>query len=251
MVELRELVQYTNNLLEIDRFTDYAPNGLQVEGRSEVATIVSGVTASLELVTAAVDAGADALLVHHGYFWKGENSCITGMKRRRLQSLLAHEISLLAYHLPLDGHALYGNNASLGRLLGIEYKGSFGPSSPPLVMHGEFAKAMTAAELSALLNEKLGRAPLHIAGSDKEIRTVAWCSGGAQGYIEEAALQGVDAYISGEISEQTTHIAREMGMHYFAAGHHATERYGVEVLAIHLSDRFDLKHQFIDINNPV
>ncbi len=250
MVELRELLQYTNDLLEIDRFADYAPNGLQVEGRSEVATIVSGVTASLELVTAAVEAGADALLVHHGYFWKGESPCITGMKRRRLQCLLEHEISLLAYHLPLDVHALYGNNASLGRLLGIEYMGSFGPSSPPMVMRGEFAQAMTADEVSALLNEKLGRVPLHIAGSDKKIRSVAWCSGGAQGYIEEAALQGVDVYISGEISEQTTHTAREMGLHYFAAGHHATERYGVEVLAIHLSNRFDLKHQFIDINNP-
>lgn len=251
MVELRELLQYTNNLLEIERFNDYAPNGLQVEGRVEVSTIVSGVTASLELVTAAVDMGADALLVHHGYFWRGENPCITGMKRRRLQQLLKHEISLLAYHLPLDIHPLYGNNAALGRRLGILYKGSFGPTSPQIVMRGEFAQPLTADELGALLSRELGRPPLHISGGDKRIRTVAWCSGGAQGYIEDAALQGVDAYISGEISEQTTHVAREMGIHYFAAGHHATERYGIEVLAMHLSEEFDLQHQFIDIDNPV
>jgi len=248
---LSELLHYTNNLLEIDRFNDYAPNGLQVEGRAEVSKIVSGVTASLELVTAAVDAGADALLVHHGYFWKGEDPCVSGMKKRRLQSLLAHEISLLAYHLPLDAHPIYGNNAMLGRLLGIEYKESFGPSSPPIIMSGEFAEPKSADELSRLLHDKLGRTPLHISGGDNKIRTVAWCSGGAQSYIEEAALAGVDAYISGEASEKTTHIAREMGIHFFAAGHHASERYGIESLSMHLSKQFDLHHQFIDIDNPV
>jgi len=251
MVELRELLQYTNNLLEVERFADYAPNGLQVEGRSKLTKIVSGVTASLELVNAAVEAGADALLVHHGYFWKGENACITGMKRRRLQTLLRHDLSLIAYHLPLDAHPLYGNNAMLGQLLGIEYIATFGPSNPPLVMRGKFSQAITADELSALLNTKLGRAPLHIAGGDQKISTVAWCSGGAQGYLETAALEGVDAYISGEASEQTTHVAREMGVHYFAAGHHATERYGVGALGMHLCTKFDLKHQFIDMNNPV
>ncbi len=251
MVALSELVQYTNSLLEVERFSDYAPNGLQVEGRTEVAKIVSGVTASLELVTAAVEAGADALIVHHGYFWRGEGRCVTGIRKRRLQALLQHEISLLAYHLPLDAHPEYGNNAMLGKLLGIEYRGSFGPSSPPLIMRGEFSEAISAVALAALLGEKLGRTPLHISGGDGEIRSVAWCSGGAQGYIEEAALAGVDAYISGEASEKTTHVAREMGVHFFAAGHHATERGGVEALSMHLSKRFDLQYQFIDIDNPV
>ncbi len=250
MVARSELLEYTNHLLEIDRFNDYAPNGLQVEGREEVTHIVSGVTASFELVMAAVEAGADALLVHHGYFWKGENPCISGMKKRRLQQLLKHEINLLSYHLPLDAHAVYGNNAQLGALLGIFYIDSFGSSSPPLMMRGEFKQPIPADELSALLNEKLGRPPLHIAGGDALVRSVAWCSGGAQGYIEEAALAGIDAYISGEVSEKTTHIAREMGVHYYAAGHHATERYGIRALSMHLSKRFDLQHQFIDIDNP-
>ena len=251
MVARRELLQYTNNLLEIDRFGDYAPNGLQVEGRAEVQSIVSGVTASLELIEAAIDVGADALLVHHGYFWKGENPCISGMKKRRLQALLAHEINLLAYHLPLDAHSHYGNNAMLGKVLGIEFESVFGSASPPIIMQGRLLRAMDANDFGELISTRLGRTPLHIAGSEKEIHTVAWCSGGAQGYIEEAAERGVDAYISGEVSEKTTHIVREMGIHYYAAGHHATERYGIEALSMHLSEQFDLRHQFIDIDNPV
>jgi len=251
MVALREILQYTNNLLEIDRFKDYAPNGLQVEGSSDIKSIVSGVTASLELVTAAVEAGADALLVHHGYFWKGEDPCISGMKKRRLQALLKHEISLIAYHLPLDAHSRYGNNALLGKRLGIEFKGVFGSSLPPLMMEGEFPSALPAEAISELISVKLGRVPLHISAGERQIKTIAWCSGGAQNYIEEAAAHGVDAYISGEISEKTTHVAREMGIHYFAAGHHATERYGIEALSMHLSRRFNLTHQFIDVDNPV
>ncbi len=251
MVALREILQYTNDLLKIDRFKDYAPNGLQVEGCSDIKSIVSGVTASLELVTAAVETGADVLLVHHGYFWKGEDPCVRGMKKRRLQALLKHDISLIAYHLPLDAHPVYGNNALLGTLLGIEFKGVFGSSSPPLVMEGEFPVALSAAEVSELLAKKLGRNPLHISAGEALIKKIAWCSGGAQNYIEEAAVHGVDAYISGEISEKTTHIAREMGVHYFAAGHHATERYGIEALSMHLSKQFNLRHQFIDIDNPV
>jgi len=251
MVARRELLQYTNNLLEIDRFKDYAPNGLQVEGRAEVQSIVGGVTASLELIEAAIDVGADTLFVHHGYFWKGEDPCISGMKKRRLQALLAHEINLVAYHLPLDAHPLYGNNAMLGKVLGIEFESVFGGSSPPIIMQGRLLKAMDARDFGELITTKLGRKPLHIAGSEKKIRTVAWCSGGAQGYIEEAAERGFDAYISGEISEKTTHVAREMGIHYYAAGHHATERYGIEALSVHLSEQFDLHYQFIDIDNPV
>ena len=251
MVALRELLQYTNELLEVDRFKDYAPNGLQVEGRAEVKSIVSGVTASLDLVNAAIDAGADTLLVHHGYFWKGEDPCVSGVKKRRLQALLKHDINLLAYHLPLDAHPLYGNNAMLGKVLGIAFEGVFGSSAPPIIMQGRLSKAMNASEFSELIAAKLGRIPLHIAGGSKKISTVAWCSGGAQSYIEEAAVRGVDAYISGEVSEKTTHIAREMGIHFYSAGHHATERYGVEALSLHLSDKFDLEHQFIDIDNPV
>ena len=252
MVQLTELVQYIDSLLEVDRFRDYAPNGLQVEGKGTVNKIVCGVTACQALIDAAITARADAVLVHHGYFWKGESEAITGMKRQRIKSLLDADISLLAYHLPLDAHATLGNNAQLADLLGLTISGTFPQTESQAVgMHGKLAQAISAEQLLQQLENKLDRTPMHIAGSDKFIETVAWCSGGAQGYIEAAALQGVDAYISGEISEQTVHIAREYGLHYFAAGHHATERYGVQALTRHLADRFAVQSQYIDIDNPV
>ena len=252
MVTLKELVNYTNALLSVDSFNDYCPNGLQVEGKPEVARIVSGVTASLELVDAAITAGADALLVHHGYFWKGEDACIAGMKRSRLQRLLGSDTSLLAYHLPLDAHPELGNNAQLAQVLDFECAGTFGDDGGmQLACFGTPSQALGGQALAGHLQITLDRAPLHIPGPQELIRTVGWCTGAAQSYIEAAAAQGLDAFISGEISEQTVHVVRECGIHYFAAGHHATERFGVRALGEHLAGEFDIEHQFIDINNPV
>ncbi len=250
MVTLERLVAYADDLLGAN-FTDYCPNGLQVEGKKEVCRLISGVTASLALLEAAVAAQADAILVHHGYFWKGENSCVTGIKRQRLRLLLAHDISLLAYHLPLDDHPLYGNNVQLGRLLELQLEGKFGNSDrPPIACYGHLLKPVSGSTFADVLRVKLGRAPLHVAGKPGLIRRIGWCSGAAQDYIEQAASLGLDAYLTGEVSEQTVHIARETGIHFFAAGHHATERYGAPALAGHLAEVFRLEHEFIDIDNP-
>jgi dinuclear metal center YbgI/SA1388 family protein len=248
----RELVSYLDELLKAGVFRDYCPNGLQVEGRGEIKTLVTGVTASAQLIEAAIAAGADALLVHHGYFWKGENAAITGLKRQRLKRLLEHDINLIAYHLPLDMHPEYGNNVQLARQLGFTVEDSFGPpEGPAIVLRGRLETPMTADALAGSIAGRLGREPLHIPGRSPAINSLAWCTGAAQGYIELAATQGVDAYLSGEISEQTVHAAREAGIHYFAAGHHATERYGVRALGEHLAQQFGLGQQFIDIDNPV
>lgn len=252
MVLLQELVRYTNELLDIQNFRDYCPNGLQVQGNNEVQTIISGVTASQAFLDAAIDAGADALLVHHGYFWSGEDPCVVGMKRQRLGRLIAANVSLLAYHLPLDAHSDYGNNVQLGRLLGFDILGSFGRApGDSLGLHGSLAAAMDAEALAQHIQTTLGREPMHIPGAANPIRTIAWCTGAAQSYIEQAVSLGVDAFVSGEISEQTVHVAREAGIHYFAAGHHATERYGVQALGGHLAHQFGVKHRFVDIDNPV
>lgn len=252
MTPLTELVSYTNNLLNIAAFSDYCPNGLQVEGRPKVERLISGVTASRKLIDAAIDRGADALLVHHGYFWRGEDSTVTGIKRERLRRLLAHDVSLLAYHLPLDAHGEFGNNIQLARLLGLSVAGSLSPDSQPAIgLHGTFAEPTTVDGLQRRLCAVLDREPLIIAGGPPTIRTVGWCTGAAQRFIERAVALNLDAYISGEISEQTVHIAREAGIHYFAAGHHATERYGPKALGEHLARQFGLEHDFIDIDNPV
>ena len=252
MTSLKALLEYTSELLSVDRFRDYAPNGLQVEGREQVNIIVSGVTASLELIEQAIAAQADAILVHHGYFWKGEDPCITGMKRRRLARLLDSGTSLLAYHLPLDAHAGLGNNARLAQVLNLSSSGTFGDDADmQLGLWGTLEEPVTGDALARHIREKLGRAPLHIAGGSDVITTVGWCTGAAQSYIEAAVAQGLDAFISGEISEPTVHVARECGIHYFAAGHHATERFGVQALGEHLAGHFGLQHRFIDIDNPV
>ncbi|MDH3900025.1 MAG: Nif3-like dinuclear metal center hexameric protein [Gammaproteobacteria bacterium] len=252
MVTLHELVDYLNTELDIGRFRDYCPNGLQVEGRQEINTLVSGVTASMALLDAAVAAGADAILVHHGYFWKGEDYCITGMKRRRLQRLLESETSLLAYHLPLDAHPVLGNNAQLARVLGFTVSGSFGQDEGmELGQYGELERDLSGSALAEHIAQSLGRVPLHIEGAREMIHSVGWCTGAAQSYIDAAVAQGLDAFISGEISEQTVHVARECGVHYFAAGHHATERFGVQALGARLAERFDISHRFIDVENPV
>lgn len=252
MVTLKALVDYTDSLLSAEQFNDYCPNGLQVEGRPDVQRLVSGVTASLELLEAAIAAEADAILVHHGYFWKGEDECITGMKRQRLQRLLETGTSLLAWHLPLDAHPQLGNNTQLARVLGFECVGYFGnDSGMQLAQYGELSRPMNGPALAQHIQERLDRAPLHIPGRQALIQTVGWCTGAAQSYIEAAVEQGLDAFISGEISEQTVHVVRECGIHYFAAGHHATERFGVRALGEHLAEHFGITHQFVDIDNPV
>lgn len=252
MVERSTLVDYCNSLLQSDAFQDYCPNGLQVEGAGQVQRLVTGVTASQALVDAAVAAGAQMLLVHHGYFWKGEPSTVTGIKHRRLKALLGADINLLAYHLPLDVHGELGNNVQLAKLLGWEVLGGLEPDNPRSVgLYGELPDAVEGSVLARQMAAVLQREPLHIAGNDRPIKRIAWCTGAAQGYIERAISLGADAYVTGEVSEPTVHAARENGIHFFAAGHHATERYGVKALGEHLAERFGLEHEFIDIDNPV
>ncbi|QSP94515.1 Nif3-like dinuclear metal center hexameric protein [Marinobacter salinisoli] len=230
-----------------ENFQDYCPNGLQVEGRPDVKLIVSGVTASKALIDAAIDAGADMILVHHGYFWKGEDPRVRGMKRDRLKLLLNHDVNLVAYHLPLDDHPELGNNRQLAKILGIANPRPLGG----LVWQGELEQPVQVSHFAQQISEKLNRAPLWVGEGKDEIRRVGWCTGAAQGFIDKALEAGLDAYISGEISEPTTHTARESGIHYFAAGHHATERYGVQALGEALAKEFGLTHRFIDCDNPV
>ena len=242
-----EVESHLAALLTVDRFKDYGPNGLQVEGRSEVLRLVSGVTASLALIEAAVADGADALLVHHGLFWRGQDGRITGWLRQRLALLLAHGINLYAYHLPLDAHAELGNNAQLGLRLGLLADGRFGEQDLGFI--GEVG-AVDAQALAARVGMALGRAPLLLPGDGRTLRRLAWCTGGAQGYFEAAIAAGADAFITGEVSEPQAHIARETGVAFLACGHHATERYGAPALGEHLAARFGLQHRFIEIDNP-
>lgn len=248
---LTELLAAANTLLLPERFQDYCPNGLQVEGKQHIKRIVSGVTASLALLEAARDGGADAIIVHHGYFWKGESPVVCGMKRRRLQLLLQSDISLLAYHLPLDAHPEIGNNAQLARQLDIEITGGLQSVANPIGNVGKLRETMSPESFVEKITQRLGRPPQFIAGGEHEIRTIAWCTGAAQNYIEQAAALGVDAFLSGEVSEQTVHSARELGIHFIAAGHHATERYGVRALGEYLAAQLQVEHCFVDIDNPV
>ena len=251
-VTRQQIQSELSKLLEPHLFRDYCPNGLQVEGRSEISKIVSGVTASQALLDAAIASDADMLLVHHGYFWKGEAQEIVGMKRQRLQKLLASDINLFAYHLPLDAHPELGNNVQLGQLLGFQQETVVGrPGDISLVAIGTPAEPLSHNAMMNLLADRLNRQPMGIEGMADEIKRVAWCTGAAQNYIDLAAEAGVDAFITGEVSEQTFHVARETGLHFFAAGHHATERYGVQAVGNHLAEKFGLLHQFIDIDNPV
>lgn len=251
MITRDALLAELNQLLQPQFFKDYAPNGLQVQGGSEIRTLVSGVTATRALIERAIELNADAIFVHHGYFWKSEDPSITGMKFQRVKLLIEHGINLFAYHLPLDAHSELGNNAQLGKLLGFTTEGGLQPGElRPIGNVGSLDLPLTLAQLEARVGERLGRAPLAISGGSHAIKQVAWCTGGAQGYIEQAAALGADAYISGEISEQTVHVARECGIHYIAAGHHATERGGPRAVGGHLAERFGLVHHFVDIDNP-
>ena len=245
----QELEDYTGRLLEVDRFRDYCPNGLQVEGDRNIRKIATGVTASLSFLEKARDAGADAVLVHHGYFWKSEDARIAGIKRGRIELLLKSGMSLFAYHLPLDAHPDLGNNARLGQMLGFSFESRFGDQG--IAMLGEIDRPLSLDALEKRVSEKLSRPPLIVGKKPKIVKRIAWCSGAAQGYLLEAAKLGADAYLSGEISEQTVHEAEESGIAYLCAGHHATERYGIVALGEHLASRFDLEHEFIDTGNPV
>ncbi|MAX92337.1 MAG: Nif3-like dinuclear metal center hexameric protein [Pseudomonas sp.] len=249
-VALTTLVDETDRFLNAVKIPDYCPNGLQVEGRPQVRRIVSGVTASQALLDAAIEAHADVVLVHHGYFWKNEDPRVVGMKQRRLKTLLSNDISLLAYHLPLDVHPEVGNNVQLARLLGLTVEGSLEPDNPRSVgLVGSLDTPLAPAEFMRRIQSALGREPVMVE-SPGLIRRVAWCTGGAQGYIDQAVAAGVDAYLTGEISEPTAHIARENELSFFAAGHHATERYGVQALGEYLAKRFAIEHLFIDCPNP-
>lgn len=249
MMQRDELARYLDQLLDVSRVRDYCPNGLQVEGRPEIGKLVSGVSASLALIEAACAENADAILVHHGYFWRGEDQRLTGTRKRRIRSLLDADLNLYAYHLPLDLHPELGNNAQLAKRLGLIEEGRAGEQN--LVCYGRLDVPQSLAQFGARVAAALDRPPLIIGDMDRPLTRAAWCTGGAQGYFEQAITLGVDVYITGEISEQHVHLARESGIAFVSAGHHATERYGVQALAQHLVERFGLVHRHIEIDNPV
>jgi dinuclear metal center YbgI/SA1388 family protein len=245
-----ELAQYLAAELQVSRFRDYCPNGIQVEGRGEIKLLVSGVTARLALLQEAAAIGADAVLVHHGYFWRGEDMRVIGPKQRRLKLLLGQDMSLFAYHLPLDMHAQWGNNAQLALRLDLQPDGRFGEDD--LGWLGRVPQGVqTVAELAAQVEQKLGRAPLLIGDPAQRLNRIGWCTGAAHNMLGDAIAAGASAYLSGEISEPVVHLAREAGVAYLACGHHATERYGVQALGAHLAERFGIQHSFIDVPNPV
>ncbi len=249
MIPRTDIETYLSCLLAVDKFRDYGPNGIQVEGKPEVGCLVSGVTASLALIEAAVAKGADALLVHHGLFWKGQDGRLTGWLKKRVALLLAHNITLFAYHLPLDAHEIYGNNAQLAGLFGCTPCARFGEQNLGLI--GVPIQDMTLSGLMGLVAEKLGRTPLVVGGQPSQVlKRVAWCSGGAQSYFEAAIAAGAEVFLTGEISEPQAHLALETGVVFMACGHHATERYGAQALGQHLGEHFGLTHHFIDIDNP-
>jgi len=246
---LNDLRDYNASLLQTSLFKDYCPNGLQVEGRAQVHRIATGVTASQHVLDEAIKWGADAILVHHGYFWRNEVASIVGVKRKRITQLLLNDVSLLAYHLPLDVHDELGNNAQLGQRLGLVVQRQFGAQN--IVFMGELTPAQTLSKFASKVGSELERLPQIIGDGNKVVSKVAWCSGGAQSHFEEAIEQGVDVYLTGEISEQSFHLANESGVGFIAAGHHATERFGIQALGEHLANRFDLEHRFFDQANPV
>lgn len=250
-VDRNTLLRAFDGLLEPGRFQDYGPNGLQVEGRPQVRSIVSGVTASQALIEAAIAAQADAILVHHGLFWRGQDASVTGWKKRRLALLLAHDINLFAYHLPLDAHPTLGNNAQLARVLGWRVESRFGEQDLGcLGTWAEPREAMTPELLARHVGSALKREVTSVPGSQDAITKIAWCSGGAQGYFESAIAAGAQAFVTGEISEPQAHLARECGVTFIACGHHATERYGAPAVAAQVAARLGLRHRFIDIDNP-
>ncbi|MEZ5651432.1 MAG: Nif3-like dinuclear metal center hexameric protein [Burkholderiaceae bacterium] len=247
-VSRERLARWFDQTLEVERFSDYCPNGLQVQGREQIAHLVSGVTASATLIREAVSAGADALVVHHGYFWRGEDPRLIGVKGARIAALMRADLNLFAFHLPLDAHPVLGNNACLAQRLGLPVHGRGGDRE--LIFWADLEAPASAQGLASQLEQRLGRAPMLVGAAGPIVR-VAWCTGAAQDAIEQAAALGAQAFISGEISERTTHLARELGLAYLAAGHHATERDGVQALGEAAAAEFGLRHTFIDDPNPV
>ncbi len=249
MTDAQQLTQAFDALLQPARFKDYGPNGLQVQGREQIRTLVSGVTASKALIEAAIDLKADGLFVHHGLFWRGQDGRVVGWMRDRLQLLLAHDLNVWAYHLPLDAHPEWGNNAQLAKVLGFETTGCFGDQDIGFLGHS-FHHRASAQALADHVATQLGRRVTCIDPTGREVRKIGWCSGGAQGYFEAAIAAGVDVFLTGEISEPQMHYAREMGVAFLACGHHATERYGAPALADHVAQNLGLVHHFVDIDNP-
>lgn len=250
-IDRAQLLAALDSELQPERFRDYGPNGLQVEGRRTIRHLVSGVTASRALIEAAIADGADALLVHHGLFWRGQDGRVTGWMKQRLALLLAHDVNLLAYHLPLDAHPSLGNNARLGQVLGLRDEGRFGDQELGWIGGRADGEAFAGAQaLADHVQQVLGRPVTLVAGSHAPVRRIAWCTGGAQGYFEAAIAAGAEAYLTGEISEPQAHYARECGVSYLACGHHATERYGAPALGAAVAARLGLTHRFIDIDNP-
>ncbi|OGT22501.1 MAG: Nif3-like dinuclear metal center hexameric protein [Gammaproteobacteria bacterium RIFCSPHIGHO2_02_FULL_42_13] len=247
-----ELLHYLNRLLKPELFHDYAPNGLQVEGKEKIERIITGVTANQALFDEAVKQEADLVFVHHGFFWQDEDPRVIGIKKNRLQTLLNHNINLIGYHLPLDAHPIYGNNAQLAKLFDFVVEDRM-PSmtSSSLVWKGKLSKAVDGKMFCQQLKNKLHREPLYIPGRSEKISSIAWCSGGAGSYIGEIVDCNFDAYLTGEVTESIVHVAREYGMHLFVAGHHATERYGVKALGEHIAEKFNVQCQFVDVDSPV
>lgn len=252
MAKLQDIIQWCDQTLKSPEFKDYAPNGLQIEGKTEVRKILAAVTASQDAIDAAIRENADLLLVHHGYFWKGEAYPITGMRGKRIKSLIQHDISLLAYHLPLDSHPSLGNNVAIADLLRLERIEALDPSERhPIGNIGHLNQPMPVEEFKKFVSEKLKFDAIHLPADKNMIEKVGFCTGGAQDFIVKAAEQGCDAYISGEVSERTFYEAKELGVHYFACGHHATERYGVQRLGQAISEQFDIEYVYFELNNPI
>jgi len=255
-VSTQELARWLDATLQPARFKDYCPNGLQVEGKDSIRHIITGVTASLALLEAAIEQGADAILVHHGWFWKSEDPCIRGPKRRRLALALEHGLNIFAYHLPLDAHPTLGNNAQLGRVLGLEpdrdsqgLPQTCGPDG--LVWLGRGNTPLTLGELGERVFNCLHRTPLIVGNPQQTVRRIAWCTGGAQGFMQSAIDAGADVYITGEASEPTYHLALESGCGFIGAGHHATERFGVQAVGEAIRKEFGIQVSFLDLDNPV
>lgn len=252
MANLNEIIQWCDQTLKSHEFKDYAPNGLQIEGTSEVKKILCAVTASQTAIDAAIAYGADLLLVHHGYFWKGEPYPITGMRGKRIKSLIQHDISLVGYHLPLDSHPTIGNNAAIADLLELEHIEALDPNERnPIGNIGYLKSAMSPEAFKQFASEKLGFDAIHLPADKTSIQKVGFCTGGAQDYIKKAANQDCDAYISGEVSERTFYEAQELNVHYYACGHHATEKYGVQRLAKAISEQFNIEYSYFELNNPI
>ncbi len=249
MAELQAIMAYCEQQLMLTDSGDYCPNGLQVEACHEIKKIVTGVTASLELIERAAAIGANLLLVHHGYFWNHESQPLTGMKGRRIAALYAANLSMAAYHLPLDRHPRLGNNVQLGQKLGISEAAPVAEEG--LLWAGKLTPARDIDAFGRQITELTGREPLLIAGGEARIERIAWCTGGAQSYLDQAADLGFDAFLTGEASEYCYHIARERNIHFIAAGHHATERYGVVALGEALAQAFDVEHINVDLFNPI